>query len=239
VVVVAVDSTTDRLSVAAGSPDGPIVARVAHGARRHGAVLIPLVLEGLTALGKSLDDLGGLALADGPGGFTGLRVAAAWAKGVTRARNLPVWTASTLLLRAVAAEGPGRTVWGVGSALRGEWFEARYRFAPDGSIETIQAPLVRAPGDERGGSSQPNAIVGDDAVRVAAAGWGRLTTIVGPPEGLPEAARLIQLIGRPGGAALIQDVARWEPTYGRPAEAQVKWERAHGSALGNSSRHSS
>jgi hypothetical protein len=31
----------------------------------------------------------------------------------------------------------------------------------------------------------------------------------------------------------IQHLDDWEPTYGRPAEAQARWEAAHGRALPN------
>ncbi|MBA2626768.1 MAG: hypothetical protein H0U85_02070, partial [Gemmatimonadales bacterium] len=34
-----------------------------------------------------------------------------------------------------------------------------------------------------------------------------------------------------GGTRLISDVHAWEPVYGRPAEAQAKWELAHGRSL--------
>ena len=58
--------------------------------------------------------------------------------------------------------------------------------------------------------------------------------VVGP--GQPErsvepharaAARLTKLIG----ATAPADLAQWEPAYGRLAEAQVKWEAAHGRPL--------
>ena len=40
-------------------------------------------------------------------------------------------------------------------------------------------------------------------------------------------AHLEQLLNASGAV----DLARWEPSYGRLAEAQVKWEAAHGRAL--------
>ena len=41
------------------------------------------------------------------------------------------------------------------------------------------------------------------------------------------AARLTELID----ATPAADLAAWEPAYGRLAEAQVKWEAAHGRSL--------
>jgi hypothetical protein len=40
--------------------------------------------------------------------------------------------------------------------------------------------------------------------------------------------------GTGGGTRDIDDIMRFEPDYGRPAEAQVRWERAHGVQLPDS-----
>jgi gamma-glutamyltranspeptidase len=58
---------------------------------------------------------------------------------------------------------------------------------------------------------------------------------VGPPDGAPHARCLIDLVGRKGGAVRVEDAGSWEPVYGRPAEAQARWEMTHGSPLPNSS----
>jgi len=42
---------------------------------------------------------------------------------------------------------------------------------------------------------------------------------------------MLDLVGRPGGARLVDDPLAWEPDYGRPAEAQALWEARHGRAL--------
>lgn len=224
---VAVDASTDRLSVAVAGPDGRSATRTADGARRHAGLLVSFVEESLAEVGGALEDVTAIAISDGPGSFTGLRVAAAWAKGVVRARSIPVWTASTLLVRAVAAEAPGRLVFGVQSALRGELFVGGYRFAGSEPIVTVLEPTVVAPG-AIASLGRPDVIVGDGAA--LAARWDSVAVIDGSA-GLPDAVRLIGLIGRAGGAVHVADPARWEPTYGRPAEAQAKWEREHGRTL--------
>jgi tRNA threonylcarbamoyladenosine biosynthesis protein TsaB len=59
--------------------------------------------------------------------------------------------------------------------------------------------------------------------------------IVRAPGSLPHAAALLGLIGVPGGAARVASLDAWEPGYGRLAEAQVRWEAAHGRALSDPS----
>ena len=48
---------------------------------------------------------------------------------------------------------------------------------------------------------------------------------------LPDARTLLTLSNIPGATTVVADVAGWQPEYGRPAEAQVLWERAHGREL--------
>jgi hypothetical protein len=55
--------------------------------------------------------------------------------------------------------------------------------------------------------------------------------MIGPPEGVPRATALIALAGLEGGAREVPDPSEWEPFYGRPAEAQARWEIAHGRPL--------
>jgi hypothetical protein len=42
------------------------------------------------------------------------------------------------------------------------------------------------------------------------------------------------LDGVPGGIREVPDVFAFEPDYGRPAEAQTRWERSHGRAMPDS-----
>ncbi len=52
--------------------------------------------------------------------------------------------------------------------------------------------------------------------------------------GLPSAVTLLELMDRDGGCREIIAPDAWEPEYGRPAEAQAKWERTHGRTLPDS-----
>jgi tRNA threonylcarbamoyl adenosine modification protein YeaZ len=203
------------------------------GARRHAAALLPMVERLLCRAGASLDDVRGIVLSDGPGSFTGLRVGASLAKALVQARNLPLWVAPSLLVRAAGVAEEDALVLAVASALRGEVYAAAYRFRRDG-LQTVLSPSVRRPDELAASSFQPDVLVGEAPVEVIAAleKWaGR--RIIGPPSGSPRASQLLGLVGRPGGAYLAE-AAQWEPVYGRPAEAQARWEIAHGRPLPDS-----
>jgi len=231
--LLAIDTATDRASVALGGLGMEATEESVTGARRHAAALLPIIERLLCSAGASLDDLRGIVLSDGPGSFTGLRVGASLAKALVQARNLPLWVAPSLLARAAGVAEEGALVLAVAGALRGEVYAAAYRFGRDG-LQTVLSPTVRRPDELAASSFQPDVLVGEAPVEVIAAleKWiGR--RIIGPPNGSPRASQLLRLVGLAGGARLVE-AAQWEPVYGRPAEAQARWEIAHGRPLPDS-----
>jgi tRNA threonylcarbamoyladenosine biosynthesis protein TsaB len=233
--LLAIDTATDLASVALGRPGEkePLQEHLL-GARRQAAALIGMVEGLLRRGGASLDDVRGIVLSDGPGSFTGLRVGAAMAKALVHARGLPLWVAPSLMVRAAGVAQHDSLVLAISSALRGEVYAAAYRFL-GGRIHAELEPSVRTPEQLLALPLQPDILVGEAPREILSRleEWaGR--RVVGPPVGSPHAARLLALVGRPGGARQVESVAEWEPVYGRPAEAQARWERVHGRPLPDS-----
>ena len=230
----AIETATDRASVALGVPGADPLEEDVVGARRHAATLLPMIQSLLRRAGASLDDVTGIVLSDGPGSFTGLRVGASVAKALVQARSLPLWVAPSLLVRAAGVARADELVLSVAGALRGEVYAAAYRFLPE-RIHTELAPSVRRPEELVHGSFTPAVVVGEapaDIITVLEGWVGR--PVIGPPDGSPHATRLLGLVGQAGGARRVDAVSEWEPVYGRPAEAQARWERAHGRPLPDS-----
>ncbi len=231
---VAIDTATQRASVAAGPGPADAVEEDLAGARRHAGALLPMMRRVLERRGWTLADLAGIVVSDGPGSFTGLRVGAAVAKALAHARGLEVWTAPSLMVRAAAHAEPGALVLACSDALRGELFAAAYRFEP-GRVDTVLAPSVWRPEALVAAAPRPDRVVGDGPAgaleRLAA--WSG-SPVITPPASLPRAAWLLDLRVREGGARRVADLELWEPEYGRPAEAQVRWELAHGRPLPHS-----
>jgi tRNA threonylcarbamoyladenosine biosynthesis protein TsaB len=230
----ALDTATDRASVALGVAGAVPMEENISGARRHAASLLPALQGLLRSAGASLNDLQAVAVSDGPGSFTGLRVGASVAKALVHTREVPLWIAPSLMVRAAGVARGDGLVLSVANALRGEVYAAAYRFFPD-RVVTELAPSVRRPAELVGSGLEPALVVGEAPAEILAAleSWiGQPVT--GPPEGSPRAARLLDLIGLPGGASLVEDARNWEPVYGRPAEAQARWEMAHGRPLPDS-----
>lgn len=219
-----IDTATDRASLALGSAGDIVVRQTIVGARNHAGALLPVLADSLAKAGVAREEIEGIALADGPGSFTGLRVGAAVAKGLVRVQPVPLWTAPSLLVCAAAVKSEG-VVLSVSNALRGELFAAAYRFTP-GQVETVLPPTVITPKDLAARVPSPASIVGPAA------------PTLGAQPTWPEAGDLLGLIGLAGGVTLVADPPSWEPEYGRPAEAQAVWERTHGRPLADQARAS-
>ena len=232
--LLAIETATDRASVALGVPGSDPLEENVAGARRHAAALVPMIQTLLRRAGASLDDVTGIVLSDGPGSFTGLRVGASVAKALVHARSLPLWVAPSLLVRAAGVARADEMVLAVAGALRGEVYAAAYRFLPE-QIHTELAPSVRRPDELVHGGFRPAVVVGEAPADIIAVleGWVD-RPVIGPPDGSPHATRLLGLVGRAGGARRVDAVSAWEPVYGRPAEAQARWEMAHGRPLPDS-----
>lgn len=209
----ALDTSSDRASVAVGHSGEDAVERHADGSRTHARTLLGLVDAALDARGLVPSELTGIILADGPGSFTGLRVSAAVAKGLHDALRLPVFVASTLAGRALAALGgaPGKAIV-TSDALRGDIFLAEYHVS-NGSIVTVVPPTVVARHSVR---VPPGAILCAQGESPIDARW------------------LIALQHLGGGTCQPEPFSGWAPFYGRPAEAQARWEREHGRTLEHS-----
>lgn len=234
----AIDTATGVASVAVGTPPSADSVTLIAGARSQAAQLIELVDRTLGAVGLRADDLAGLIVADGPGSFTGLRIGWAAAKGLAQERGLPIVAMPALLAAATGAAailGPVPVAASF-DALRGQVFAAVY-VVHAGRVETVVAPLTCTPEElVTRCPLRPRVAVGDGAMRYADA-MERWTGTA--PRSLmslqPSAVSLLALHPRSDAGRNLADAAAAEPDYGRPAEAQVRWEARHGRPLSHPS----
>ena len=234
----AIDTVTDTGSVAVGD-NGSLIAEINVGHRRAAGTLMPAIHQCLGLADLTLHDLDAIAVADGPGSFTGLRIAFATVQGIVTQREVPVWVAPSLMVCALAAEQPsGTPVAAVYDALREEVFVGVYTFSATRVTTRLAASRVAVKDLGACCPVKPAHVVGGGVVIYAAAiqGWTGNTPMPPPPppplpvEG-PRASALLKLCGMKGGARSISSLAAFEPDYGRHAEAQVRWEQEHGRPL--------
>lgn len=100
--ILALDAATEACSVALLAGDA-LTERYEVIGRGHADRLLPMADELLRDAGVALQDLDGIAFGRGPGGFTGLRVAAGMAQGLAAGIGRPVLPVSNLAAVAAGA----------------------------------------------------------------------------------------------------------------------------------------
>jgi tRNA threonylcarbamoyladenosine biosynthesis protein TsaB len=86
--LLAVDTSTRRIGLALYEEDGVLHEAVWSSPNYHTMQLAPAVEEALAKAGFAITDLEAIAIATGPGSFTGLRIGMAFAKGLALARRI-------------------------------------------------------------------------------------------------------------------------------------------------------
>lgn len=209
-VLLALDASAGPASVALFIDDLRVEARRIDRAG-SAELLAPTIADMLLEARVHAREITDVAVGEGPGSFTGLRVAAALAKGLARGTGAQLHAVPSLpLIAAAAHDAPAGTTYCVLDALRGEWFAQAVQHDEAGGWRVLGA-VERLP-------------VADVRARAAAEG----ARVAGPPVDVaqqPDAAATLRI----GVHAVDRDA--WEPDYGRLAEAQVQWEAAHARPL--------
>ncbi|HUB76532.1 MAG TPA: tRNA (adenosine(37)-N6)-threonylcarbamoyltransferase complex dimerization subunit type 1 TsaB [Solirubrobacteraceae bacterium] len=158
--VLAIDTATALTSVALLGGAGELEAADTPppGSRgRHAETVLALARLLLERAACDWRELDLVAAGTGPGGYTGLRIGLATARGVARAAGAPLAGVGTL--RALAAPLRGQTALALIDARRGELFAAAYR----DDVEVL-APSVIAPAQLAGLLPAGATAIGDAAL---------------------------------------------------------------------------
>jgi tRNA threonylcarbamoyladenosine biosynthesis protein TsaB len=136
--MLAIDTSTEACSAALLWSDGEVRQRFIVTERGHAELILPMIDELLAEAGCKLKDLDGLAFGRGPGGFTGLRIAAGVIQGLAYGAGLRVAPVSSLAAVAFLASSPSSPsapspdgILVCNDARMNEVYWGCYRFDPD------------------------------------------------------------------------------------------------------------
>jgi tRNA threonylcarbamoyladenosine biosynthesis protein TsaB len=101
--LLAIDTSTEACSAALLREDGMIFDRFEIAPRRHARLLPTMMAWVIEAAGLAKTDISHCAFSNGPGAFTGVRIAAAQAQGIGIALGIPLLPVSTLAVLAQVA----------------------------------------------------------------------------------------------------------------------------------------
>ena len=139
--ILALDTSTEHCSVALWR-DGVVHERAVRAGQGHSAMLTGMVDTVLAEGGLRLAMLDGIAYGQGPGSFTGLRIACAVAQGLAFPAAIPLAGIGTLHAMALAC-GTAKVVCCLDARMQ-EIYHAAYVRQGDAYIE-VSAPRVCAP----------------------------------------------------------------------------------------------
>ena len=241
------DTSTSNGSVCVGVGSRIVAERGIRGQGSHSSDLIPTISGVLQEAGVDPSELDGLVVGAGPGSFTGVRVAAATAKGLAHALDIPLWAVSSLEAGAAAVdidepEPPvdigelSRPDGGHGRALSEEerarpryvLFDARSDrvygacYRPTGrGFEVLIPPHATTIGTVLSEGLPFSVFVGDGAQRHMDEIRGAGFTLLPARLGAPTAAGLLRVVAGSPSLEPVEDVARWQPDYLRASSAEL------------------
>ena len=245
-IYLALDTSSFLGSVCLAEGSRVIAEMVIRGQGSHSSDLIPTIDGVLQEAGVDSSELAGLVVGAGPGSFTGVRVAAATAKGLAHALDIPLWAVSSLEAGAAAVDierfMPSFDIGeaadpngGHAVALSDEeraWpryvlFDARSDrlygacYRPTGSgFDVLIPPHATTIGAVLSAGPPFSAFAGDGAQKHADEIRGAGFALLPAPFGMPTAAGLLRALANSPSREPVEHVARWQPDYLRSSSAE-------------------
>ncbi len=149
--VLAIDSSSKTATVALVDESG-LIGEFSINHLRHSVILMPMMDELLKMAETKKEEITHIAVCEGPGSFTGLRIGAATAKGLTQSLDVPIVGVSSLDALAYNVGEFKGIICSMIDALRGNVYTAFYRGGyeinrlKDVSLEEVSEVISTAKG---------------------------------------------------------------------------------------------
>jgi tRNA threonylcarbamoyladenosine biosynthesis protein TsaB len=229
--ILALETSGNSGSVAALDASQLVLQQALADGSRSAQSLAPAIHRLLAEVGWPVGQVELIAVTQGPGSFTGLRIGITTAKALAYAVGARVMGVNTLevIARQAPAMREAPALWAVLEAQRGEVFAARFvaetpnRLSAPGGVQIIDrhAWLAQLAAGEA---------VSGPGLLSSLAGIRSDVTVVEQQFWLPRAAGVGRLAYEQSLAGRHDDLFQLTPQYFRQAAAEEQWERRHGRA---------
>ena len=139
--ILALDSSGLVASVALLENDNLVAEFTVNNKKTHSQTLLPMLDEVVKAAGIELDTVDAIAIAAGPGSFTGLRIGAATVKGLSLALDKPIIPVPTLEGLAYNFWGSDRLICPIMDARRNQVYTGIYAFE-SGNMKVLEPQMA-------------------------------------------------------------------------------------------------
>ncbi len=140
--ILAIDSSGLTASVAIAEDDNLLAEYTVNNKKTHSQTLLPMLDEIVKATDTELEEIDAIAVAKGPGSFTGLRIGASTVKGLALALDKPVVPVPTLEGLAYNLWNMSELVCPIMDARRNQVYTALYKFENGEPVTVMpQTPL--------------------------------------------------------------------------------------------------
>ncbi|HPR17433.1 MAG TPA: tRNA (adenosine(37)-N6)-threonylcarbamoyltransferase complex dimerization subunit type 1 TsaB [Candidatus Cloacimonadota bacterium] len=187
----------------------------------HSERLMPQIDFGLKQSKLSLEDLDLIAVANGPGSFTGIRIGLATAKGLCMGKEIPLYPENTLKLLAYNAFGTDLPILPFIDAKMAEVYAALY--SPD--FQTLIEPQNADPAEFLAKIDKPVFMLGDGVAKyrqiIAHSGITMKSAL--PHQNIPLATTLLSLAMQLPSIPPydFDSIADLQPYYLRKSQAEL------------------
>lgn len=157
--ILSIDTSSSLLSVAVQNEEKVLAYVSQEMTRGQGEALIPTVSKVLDTARLSIQDMGGIAVAIGPGSFTGVRVGLSAARGMGLALGIPVYGVTNF---QAIADGVLKPIIVTLDTKRGDYYTQGF----DETGQATEQPIVRSA--EQLKALLPFTAMGDGAIALQA-----------------------------------------------------------------------
>lgn len=136
--ILAIESSGNVASVAIIEDDIAVAEYSTNFKLTHSQTLLPMIDEIVKRTGTDLESIGAVAISEGPGSFTGLRIGSATGKGIALSLDIPVVNVPTLMAMAANFTNASGVVCPIMDARRDQVYTGVYEVSNDLPVNVIE-----------------------------------------------------------------------------------------------------